>query len=162
MIASLILALHFIGIVSLQSATSALYLTGVLLILAEFAVASLGLLILNGVLALYAAYALQTGTTIFFGQDIGWSLFFGIAFVEFSFLIASLIIWKRINATKPQTGTESMIGQKALILKWEGKKGRVQYEGETWEAKSDKEMEISIGDEVRILSINKLTLTIGN
>ena len=160
MIASIILLLYLIGISPLDMTVDALYIAGALLLLAEIGVASLGVLALNGLLALYAAYAMQTGQAPLLGLDIGWSLFFGIAILEFTALIAGILVWKKLKTMRTDTGPEGMIGQKADILKWEGKKGRVQYEGEAWDAVSEKEMNLEIGDSVTIKQVRKLTLDV--
>lgn len=161
MISSIILALHLMGVMPLNSAISTLYLVAILLFIAEIGIVSFGLLTLNAFMALYAAYVLQTGPSAFFGLEIGWGLFFGVSFVEFSTLIIGIIIWRNLKNRKNPTGTEGMIGQSALILDWNTQTGRVQFEGEPWNANSKTPMEFSKGDKCLIIGIEKNILIIG-
>ncbi len=160
MIASFIIILQLLGFVSLSSAITSLYIAGILLIIAEVAVVSFGLIALNGVIALYAAYAMQSGSDLIFGIPIGWSVLFGIAFVEISIIASVVAVYMWIRKQKTTTGTEGMIGQSAQIIEWNKKSGSVRFEGEIWKAKSDKELELKPNDSVNIDSVNKLNLTI--
>jgi membrane-bound ClpP family serine protease len=57
------------------------------------------------------------------------------------------------------TGESGMVGLIAEVKEWEGKKGRVFVHGELWKAKSDDIFKP--GDEVRVLSVKRLVLTVG-
>lgn len=160
MIASLITALYLMGVIDIQSATTSLYVAGIMLLVAEIAVVSFGLLAFNGLIALYAAFTLQRGTDIVFGISIGWATLFGIAFVEI-FIIAAVVsihIWLR--KIKTTTGVEAMIGATATVLTWDGRKGTVRIEGEIWQATSDQEMDFNAEDEVKIKSVGKMKLIV--
>lgn len=160
MIASIVLFIHFLGFMSVENTVACLYVTAALLIVAEIGVVSFGLLAINGLLAFYAAYTLQTGAELLFGLTPGWPFLFGVAFVELIIIVAVVSVHIWIRKQKTTTGTEGMIGQTAVILDWMGTKGRVRFEGEIWNAKSAHEMELSPDDEVQVSSVNKLDLTI--
>lgn len=160
MIASLIIALHLMGVITIESATTSLYVAGALLIIAEIGIVSFGLLFMNGVLAIYAGYALQVGRDLIFGIPIGWSVLFGIAFIEFSVISIVVIVHLRLRNMKQITGTESMIGEQATILEWDGTRGAVRYEGEIWKAKSNVDVNLNPDDTVTISAVKKLNLTI--
>lgn len=160
MITSIILALHFLGFVSLESAYLSLYFVALVLFVAEIAVVSFGMLALNGFLALFAAYSLHLASSMFFGTPIGWSIIFGIAFVEFSSLFIFIMVWKKLKNIKTDTGAEGMVGQMATIVNWNGLKGTVRYEGEIWKAESKKEMDLNKDDEVSIETVGKMKLII--
>ena len=160
MIASLILALHLLGYITLTNTISSLYIAGALLIIAELGVVSFGVIAFNGLLALYAGYALQQGTDILFGIPVGWDVLFGIAAVELFIVITVISIHTWLRNIGASTGTEGMIGEKAIITNWDGKKGSVRYEGEIWKAVSKHEIELGPDEEVIIDAVNKLELTI--
>lgn len=160
MIASLIMLLYLTGVLSVESATTSLYVAGVILLVAEIGVISFGLLALNGLIALYAAYTLQTGADLLFGLTPGWPVMFGIAFVEFIIILAVIFVYVWIRGRKTDTGTEGMIGQDATVLEWSGTKGRVRVEGEIWRARSKSDMELQPDDTVKIEAVNKLDLTV--
>ena len=160
MIASIILILYFIGALSLNTAIVCLYVSGLLLFVAEVGIMSLGLLTLNGLLALYAGFALQTGNTMFMGVEIGWGLLFGIACVEFVLVFAGIWLWRTHKNISPAAGTDAMIGKKATVVEWSGKAGKISYEGEIWKASSEREIELSPQEFVTIRGIDKLTLIV--
>ncbi len=160
MIASLITAMYLIGLISQDSAITSLYVAGILLIIAELGVVSFGLIAVNGLLALYAGYAIHSGNDLLFGITMGWPILFGIAFVEFSIIASVVSVHLWLRRRKATTGKEGMIGTKATILKWNGKKGSVNIDGEIWNASSEKEMDLNPDDEVTVKSVDKLDITI--
>ncbi len=160
MIASLILLLYLTGTITIESAMSSLYIAGALLIIAELGIVSFGLIAFNGLLAIYAAYALQTGSDLIFGVPVGISTLFGIAFVEIIIIGAIIFVYVWLRKQKAITGKQAMIGEKATVIEWDGTSGSVNFEGEIWKARSKNKIELSEGDNVTIKSIDKLELTI--
>lgn len=160
MIASLITALYLLEIIDISSATTSLYVAGVMLLVAEIAIISFGLLAFNGLIALYAAFTLQRGTDYIFGISIGWPTLFGIAFVEFFiiFIVISIHVWLRRQKTT--TGIEGMIGAEATVLSWDGKSGTVRVEGEIWKAIADNEMDFEENEQVKVKSVGKMQVTV--
>ncbi len=160
MIASLIVLLYLAGAISTSSAITSLYVAGALLIIAELGIVSFGMIAFNGLIALYAAYTLQSGSDMLFGFSVGWTILFGIALVE-SFIIASVItVHTRLHKIKAASGTESMIGDNAVVLEWNGLEGNVRYDGEIWKARSKGELAVTPNDTVIVNEVNKLTLTV--
>ncbi len=160
MIASLIIALHLLGFIPLQSAVTSLYVAGALLIIAELGVISFGLITLNAVIALYAAYALQNGGDFIFDVAISWPVLFGIAFVEFSILATIVLTFLWLKNKKPVTGVDSMIGAKAVVTEWSGTKGSIRYEGEIWKAYSEQQMDLKPEDTITIELVEKLHIKV--
>lgn len=161
MIASLILALHLLGFIPAGEAAIFLFICGAALIVAELALPS-GIAAFNGVLALLVGYALKTGPDSIFGLEIGWGIFFGIAFVELFIVVLSVILIIRYRRQKITTGAEGMVGQKATIVEWSGKAGRVRIQGEIWKAESDTLLELAEDETVTISSIKDLVLHVSS
>ncbi len=159
MIASVILGLYLLGIIGAESAVPFLLITGVLLIAAEFFLVG-GIFAFNGIIALLIGQAIRSGTNEMFGFPLDWGLFFGIAFVEFSVLLIAAYIFLHYRKSKISTGPESMIGQKATVIEWQGQSGRVRIQGEIWQASSDKAMDLKPDEKVTVESVNDLTLKI--
>jgi membrane-bound serine protease (ClpP class) len=157
---SLVLALYFSGIIPAEQAVMFLYIVGVVLIIAELGVVSLGVFALNGALAIYAAYSIQTGSLAFLGLPLDWGIFFGVATVEFFTVTTGIYIWIKLKQKKTETGTEGMIGRTARIITWSGREGTVRFEGERWLARSDQEMEIAENERVKIAAVERMTLVI--
>jgi membrane-bound serine protease (ClpP class) len=58
------------------------------------------------------------------------------------------------------TGMESMIGQPAEIVDWQGHKGRVRIQGEIWQAFSDDNYDLPPGERVFVSKAEGLSLKI--
>lgn len=155
-----ILALYFMGFVSQETAVTFLAVIGITLIVAEIGVVSFGLLAFNGLIALFSAYSIQTGTVLLFGMPVDWNIVFGIGFVEFALIVATIAIHIHLRNLKTDTGTEGMIGARAVVLDWSGKKGQVRFEGEIWKASSAHRLDLSPNDEVTIEAVEKLQLIV--
>lgn len=159
MIASIILALHLLGFIALENAAYFLFIVGVLLIVSEIAFPS-GIVAFNGLLALYIGYALKYGEANIFGFELGWDIFFGVAFIEFVLLAVIIYLFIRLRRKKVTTGTESMVGHNAVVIEWHGKAGRVRVQGEEWDAVSAQALELQKNAKVTIESVDNLTLKI--
>jgi membrane-bound serine protease (ClpP class) len=159
MIASIILALHLLGFIALENAAYFLFVVGVLLIVSEIAFPS-GIVAFNGLLALYIGYALKYGEANIFGFQLGWDVFFGVAFIEFVLLATVVYLFLRLRRKKVTTGTESLIGHSATVIEWSGKSGRVRVQGEEWDAASAQMLELKKNEKVTIEAVDNLTLKI--
>lgn len=161
MIATFITALYLLGIVSMQSAISSLYIMGGLLIAAELMTfTTFGILAVNGAISLVMGYMIDSGAQTLFGIDVDWSFFFGVSFAEAIFLIGCILTVLHIRRQKITTGIESMIGADAEVLEWKNNKGRVRVQGEDWQAISNDKKPFKIGDITHISSVDKLTVRI--
>jgi membrane-bound serine protease (ClpP class) len=160
MIISLILALYLTGVVGAYTAYSFLYVCGLLLLIGELVAGGHGLIALNGLIAFFVGYAIQTGDNMLFGVPIDWSVLFGVAFVEVIVLIISVYVFIRLRRLKTSTGAEAMIGKTATVIRWKDDTGIVLIEGETWKAKSARPLQLEIGEEITVEAIEGLTLRI--
>lgn len=160
MIASIITALYLLGYMTAANASNFLFVSGVMLIVAEIALATFWIVGFNGLLALYVGYAIRTGDQTLFGLPMDWSVVFGIAFIELIVIVASVVIIIRHRRHKVTTGVESMIGHKAKVVSWDGTKGQVSVQGELWQAKSDQPMNLNAGENVTISAVEGLVVTV--
>lgn len=160
MIASLITGFYLLDFVRAGEASTFLYIYGALLLIAEIGVVSFGLLALNGALAIYVGYIIQTGNNTIFGVDLNWPFVFGVAFVELTAIAVCAMVLIRHRRQKLTTGTESMIGHKAVVLEWQGMHGSVLIQGETWKAYSEKALELNKNSEVIVDAVEGLKVKI--
>lgn len=158
MIATLILLMHLTGFIPASEAINFLYISGALMIAAELFVTSMGMLALNGLIALFIAYALQTGNNQVLGVPIDWPFLFGVAALEIGLIALTSAVYLHYRNKKVTTGTESMIGTTAEVLEWKGSTGRVLAQGEPWKAAS--EAAFKKGDIVKIAAVEGLVLKI--
>ena len=61
---------------------------------------------------------------------------------------------------KITTGTESMVGQRAQIIEWNGTKGQVSIQGELWQAQSAQPLDIAAGEQVTVIAVEGLVLKV--
>ncbi|MCD8520181.1 MAG: hypothetical protein LRY36_01330 [Alphaproteobacteria bacterium] len=158
MIATLILFLHLLGYIPADEAINFLYICGALLLIGEIFVTSMGMLAVNGAIALFIAYALQTGDHSVLGLTIDWSFLFGVAALEIILLVIAVMIYLHYRKKKVTTGTESMVGDSAEVIEWKDGKGRVTAQGEPWKAVGDEPLKK--GDRVKILAVEGLVLKV--
>lgn len=159
MIISIVLALYLLGYASAKSAAVFLFICGGLMIASEFIFAS-GFVAFSGVMALYIAFALEYGQSRVFNVPIGWSIFFGIALVEFLTIAGVSWVVMRNRKRKSIVGHDSMIGHPAEVVDWAGTSGRVRLQGEVWKAVSATPLHLKKDDKVTIESIDNLVLKI--
>jgi membrane-bound serine protease (ClpP class) len=159
MINSIILALYLLGLISAKSAAVFLAICGIGLIGSEFLFPS-GVVAFSGLLALYIAYSLQYGQDHVFGAPIGWSVFFGIAFVEAMIAGAFAFLFLRNRDRKAISGAEGMIGHAGEVVEWHGNSGRVRVQGEIWKAVSQTPVNLKKDDKITVESVDNLVLKI--
>jgi membrane-bound serine protease (ClpP class) len=160
MIATLISALFLMGLISPENAWAFLYITGFLLIIGELVIGGHGLLVFNSLLAFFAGYTIHAGRSVLMNTPFDWELLFGIAFVELLLLLAFIVVTIRYRRIKASTGSETMIGQKAVVQNWSGKNGTVLIEGENWKAEAEQALELEKNETVTVTAIDGLTLKV--
>lgn len=160
MIASIFLLLYLLGILSASDASVLLIIAGLIFIIADFTLGLFFLVAFNGFIALAVAAGLMTGGENIFGLPVDWGLFFGVAVLEVALLIPFIVILRKVNTQKNTTGTESMIGENAEVVNWDGIQGRVRIQGEIWNAIARKTIDLEPGNKVKIKEVDKLTLII--
>jgi len=161
MINSIILALYLLGIMSAKNAAMFLFVCGIGLIASEFLLPS-GMIAFSGCMALFIAYSIQYGQSRVFGAPLGWSFFFGVAFVEAAILGGIAFLVAQIRNKKAIVGAESMIGHAGEVVDWHGTRGRVRVQGEVWQAMADEAIPLQKNDKITVESIDNLTLKIEN
>ena len=133
---------------------------GLLLIGLELLVFTVGILGVIGVgMVLLATITLQVGESINLLQPDEPAVLFLYLILFFTSLT---VVWLIISAMHKsvETGTEHMVGKHAVIEDWNGIRGRVKIEGESWIARSHEEKNFKKDDNVTIVEIDKLTLWI--
>lgn len=137
-----------------------LLLIGVSFLIAEFFIPSFGLFGFAGVTAaLIGVIQLhQTG----YIEELPVSINVLIGGIFLGILLSALGGWYswKLYKQKNTTGTESMIGETAHVLKWNKTTGRIQIQGEDWQAYSDSDLALKKDDEVIVSKIEDLKIKI--
>jgi membrane-bound serine protease (ClpP class) len=158
MIATLILFLHLSGFIPADETINFLYISGALLLIAELFVTSMGMLALNGCIALFIAYALQTGDSTLMGIPIDWPFLFGVATLEIVLIGVTVMVYLHYRNKKVTTGLESMIGDTGEVVDWNDGKGRVRVQGEVWNAVCP--TPLTKDEKIRVNAVTGLVLTV--
>lgn len=135
-----------------------LILGGLGLFIADMFVASLGLLSIGGIAALFFGMRMLFDHGDNMGIDISLWLIIGIlAMVAgVAFIIGKLIVgdFKR----KPMNGMDTLIGKKVKIIEWNHGEGKIAVYGEIWNAAGSPELKT--GEEVFVESYEDMTLEV--
>lgn len=87
-------------------------------------------------------------------------------YVLFVFILESLlyyaVFWWEAKYEKIAltSGTETMIGDTAIVQSWSGNNGRISHEGTSWQANSASKIPLEKGDVVVIAELSGLLVTI--
>lgn len=154
---ALLVGLFALNLLPVSYAGLALVALGIALMAAEAFVASFGVLGIGGA----AAFALGS-LMMFDGEVPGLALSLPVVAVA---TLASLVLLAvvlaavvRAHRRRAVTGEPSLVGQGARVLSWQGRQGRVQLYGESWQAVGPEGLQP--GQAVMVASRNGLTLVV--
>lgn len=135
-----------------------LILTGVALLILEFAVPSFGLFGFAGVSAILIGVVQLHQTGYIEEMPVSASALSFLA--GLGVLLSVLGGWYtyRLYKKRVTTGTEAMIGQEVTIINWRDNKGRVMIFGENWQAYSDENLTLSKNDIATISKVENLKI----
>lgn len=161
---ALLLGLYAMSILPTNIAGLLLILFSLVLFALEINITSYGLLSLGGVAALII------GSLILFPEEGGrsalpLSLIFGTTGSIAVIMGGATFLAAKALRKKPVSGIQTMVGEKAVVSSWEGRKGKIFAQGTLWSARIDREeypdgIVLKQGDQVVITAIDGLTVTI--
>ncbi|MGI9385918.1 MAG: NfeD family protein [Methyloligellaceae bacterium] len=154
---SLVLAFYAFHILPINYAGFALIIFGVALMIAEAFAPSFGILGIGGAAA-FAIGSIMLIDVDVPGYRISRLLIGSIGFISAGGFLLVLILLARARQRPVVSGPEEMIGLAGEVIDWHAGEGRVRIHGELWRAKASGE--IPPGDEVRVDSIDGLTLVV--
>jgi len=156
----LIAGLFAMNVLPLNAAGIVLMLLGVGFMVAEMFAPSFGILGLGGLAAFLFGAAILFDTENMMGIGLDWGTLIAIGL--FGLIIVGMTVWLTVNAYRKEvtTGPESLIGEKAEVVEWNGTEGRVHIQGETWQAYSENEYTLQKKDKVLVSKVDNLRLKI--
>ncbi len=138
----------------------AIILLGVALLIAEMFVTSFGVLFLSGMVAMFFGIRMMFDTVDATGIAV--SHFFVFAILG-TVLAVSLVIGRLIIGDlrrKNFNGMDSMVGEHAKVIEWQGNTGKVTLHGEIWDAEMQQDASIMIDDKVEVVSSEGMMLRV--
>jgi membrane-bound serine protease (ClpP class) len=155
---SLLVGLAALSVLPIDYAGLGLMLLGVALMLGEAFLPSM-------VLGAGGLCAFVLGAVFLFDEappgvdlSLSWPLVLSVAASTAAFLALVIGLSWRARGRAVVSGREQMIGAAARVLDWNGTEGRVRAHGEIWHARARRSLDP--GDEVRIVDLTGLTLTV--
>ncbi len=137
-----------------------LLLTGVSFLILEFFLPSFGLFGFAGVSAILIGIVQLHQTGYIEEMPFSANGFIGLSLL--GLVLSAFGGWYswRLYKKKVSTGIEGMIGETAHVMEWSGTEGRVQIQGETWQAYADKELSLNKDDKAIVAKVDGLKIKI--
>ncbi len=157
---SLTIGLYAMNVLPINLTGAILAMLGAAFMIAEIFIPSFGIMGLGGFAAFVAGMALLFQTDGMMGIGIDWGVIMGIAVTGLVLIGASVWMAATIMMKRVTTGQESLIGDTAKILSWDGKEGKILLHGEHWSAYSDVDMDFEKDDEVKVEAFDDLRVKI--
>ncbi len=158
----LLLAFYAFSILPVTGLGAMLIVSGLVFMFAEIFIPSFGVLGIAGIIALTIGFAIMFDDSQMLGMGLEWQIIMGIIVSAAIFMgIGFLLFVKSVINKELKTGPESMIGQQAKVMDWDGHSGHVFTNGERWQAFSPEvEDTFSKDDIVLISAVNGLKLKV--
>ncbi|CAN5841537.1 nodulation protein NfeD [soil metagenome] len=152
---SLLLAFFALQALPVNYAGVLLILFSLVLFIAEVKVLSHGLLTVGGVVAFVL------GATMLFDSPgsllrVSWSVIIPAALLTAAFFAVVMGLAYRVWKTKPTTGREGLIGERAVVRRRIDPEGQVMVRGELWRARGEEVFDP--GESVEFVGVEGLTL----
>ncbi len=158
---SLLLALTALSVLPVSYGALALLLLGLALMTAEAFAPGFGILGLGGLAAfMLGAIFLFDGSGADFDLRIAWPVIFGAAAGCALLSVATLASVVQARKRPVTTGSEEMIGAAGRVESWRGRKGAIHIHGETWSAECERDCALAVGDPIRVVRREGLTLVV--
>jgi membrane-bound serine protease (ClpP class) len=139
---SLILALTALSALPLNYGALALLILGLGLMIGEAFTPGIGILGIGGVVAFVVG-----SVFLFEGADadieiaVSLPLIIGMTLTTAGLIFGILGAVMKSRTRRPAAGAETMIGDRAVVVEWQGTEGRVRVQGEIWAARGDKPLQ---------------------
>lgn len=156
----LLLAMYALQMMPVNYAGLGLLLLGIALMIAEAFSPSFGVLGLGGVVAFILGSIFLMDSDLP-GFQVALPLIFGLAIFSVALIILTVGMLVRIRHRRVTTGLETYPGKQAVVSDdFIDGKGRVQMDGAFWAAKAELNQGLKQGDQVTVVNVKGLTLTV--
>ena len=155
----IILGLYAFSILPINYTGLALIILAIILFILDVVLGLSGILSIAGVASLIIGSFLLIDTDAPYLR-IAASLIISASVVISGFLIIVIRATYKVHKLKPVTGESGIIGETAVVCQDLNPKGLVKVNGEIWKAISDDGKKIKKGQEVKIISLEGLTLAV--
>lgn len=155
---SLLLGLYALAALPLNLAGIALAVLGLALLVAEAFIPSFGVLGIGGIIAFAFAAMVLFDTGGVPGFEIYWPLIGAVLIAGAGLMLIIARMALRSRRRDVRSGQEAMLGARAHVVDWAGRKGHVSIQGERWNAVATETL--AAGEPVVVTAIDGLTLAV--
>lgn len=156
----LLLAMYALQMMPVNYAGLGLLLLGIALMIAEAFSPSFGVLGLGGVVAFILGSIFLMDSDLP-GFQVALPLIFGLAIFSVALIILTVGMLVRIRHRRVTTGLETYQGKQAVVSDdFIDGEGRVRMDGTFWTAKAELNQGLKQGDQVTVVNVKGLTLTV--
>ncbi len=156
----LLLAMYALQMMPVNYAGLGLLLLGIALMVAEAFSPSFGVLGLGGVAAFILGSIFLMDSDLP-GFQVALPLIFGLSIFSVALIVLTVGMLVRIRQRHVTTGLETYPGKHAVVSDdFVDGEGRVQMDGAFWQAKTEENQGLKQGDQVTVVNIKGLTLTV--
>ncbi|MGY0614842.1 NfeD family protein [Vibrio sp. FJH11] len=156
----LLLAMYALQMMPVNYAGLGLLLLGIALMIAEAFSPSFGVLGLGGVVAFVLGSIFLMDSDLP-GFQVALPLIFGLSIFSVVLILLTIGMLLKIRHRRVTTGLETYPGKHAIVCDdFVDGEGRVQMDGALWTAKSEVSQRLKDGDQVTVVNIKGLTLTV--
>jgi membrane-bound serine protease (ClpP class) len=156
----LILALMSMHVLPINATGLTMVILGMLFLASEAFIPAFGILGIGGLIAFILGSLLLFDAEAMSG--IGLNMSSIVIASGFSALLIGSAIYLLLKLRKlhNSTGIEAMLNSHATIMQWDGRHGKVELYGETWNARADSALSANTGDKITITGKDNLTLIV--
>ena len=156
----LLLAMYALQMMPVNYAGLGLLLLGIALMVAEAFSPSFGVLGLGGVAAFILGSIFLMDSDLP-GFQVALPLIFGLSIFSVALIVLTVGMLVRIRQRHVTTGLETYPGKHAVVSDdFIDGEGRVQMDGAFWQAKTEEHQGLKQGDQVTVVNVKGLTLTV--
>ncbi|MDV6249926.1 nodulation protein NfeD [Vibrio sp. EA2] len=156
----LLLAMYALQMMPVNYAGLGLLLLGIALMVAEAFSPSFGVLGLGGVAAFILGSIFLMDSDLP-GFQVALPLIFGLSIFSVALIVLTIGMLVRIRQRHVTTGLETYPGKHAVVSDdFVDGEGRVQMDGAFWQAKTEENQGLKQGDQVTVVNVKGLTLTV--
>lgn len=156
----LLLAMYALQMMPVNYAGLGLLLLGIALMVAEAFSPSFGVLGLGGVAAFILGSIFLMDSDLP-GFQVALPLIFGLSIFSVALIVLTVGMLVRIRHRHVTTGLETYPGKHAVVSDdFVDGEGRVQMDGAFWQAKTEENQRLKQGDQVTVVNVKGLTLTV--
>ncbi len=156
----LVLALMSMHVLPINVTGLIMVVLGLIFLAAEAFMPSFGIMGIGGLIAFVIGSMLLFDAEAMAGIGLDASSIVIASMFSAALIGAGIYLLFKLRKLQNSTGVEAMMNAHATVKIWNGRDGKVELFGETWNARADRILPVNTGDRIKIIGKDNLTLLI--